>query len=164
VIAAFSWTVLAVLLVLGVAPEFVVRLLVLCYPKEDPRRQEHLAEMRHIDGLGRALQRWYWMANLIPLAMCEGLPARRAARRRNSEKIIGPIRLSVRSSDGTVWEVEGSTEVRDLALSGLPPRLSGHVYSTESDGALRQMTLTDALRTLPNGTELYVIPEATHGP
>lgn len=73
---AMTWTALAVVTVLAVAPVFVVRLAARIYPKGHPRRAELVAEMQHVAGLGNALRRWYWMSETLALAVCEGLAAR----------------------------------------------------------------------------------------
>jgi len=84
---ALPWFLLT-LLVFGFAPGFVLRLLVLLYPKRNPRRRELVAELYEVPRIERPM----WVAEQIEVALFEGLAIRlghifRAARH--------PIRLSV---------------------------------------------------------------------
>jgi len=71
--ALTSWPMfLAALLMFGVAPRLVLRLVLLAYPKNDPRRAELMAELRAIPRVERPV----WVAEQIELALAEGLPRR----------------------------------------------------------------------------------------
>jgi len=69
---ASPWSLVWVLVVFGVAPGFVLRLLVLLYPKRDPRRWELVAELYAIPRLMRPM----WVAEQIEVALFEGLSRR----------------------------------------------------------------------------------------
>ena len=68
-------TLLLVLLVFGFAPGFVLRLLVLAYPRTDPRRRELIAELYTVPRLQRPL----WVAEQLEVALFEGLAHRASA-------------------------------------------------------------------------------------
>jgi hypothetical protein len=71
-----SWpSLLLVVLVFGFAPGFCLRLLVLAYPRSDPRRTELIAELYVVPRIHRPL----WVAEQLEIALCEGLPHRLAA-------------------------------------------------------------------------------------
>lgn len=71
--AVTSWpTLLTVLLVFGFAPGFVLRLIVLAYPKGDPRRRELIAELYIVPRIVRPL----WVAEKLEVALFEGVPRR----------------------------------------------------------------------------------------
>lgn len=67
--------------VLGAAPVFAVRCIARIYPPGHPRRAELVAEMAHVKGLRKTLELWRWMGEQCATAICDGLPARRTARR-----------------------------------------------------------------------------------
>lgn len=74
--AVASWpTLLLVLLVFGFAPGFVLRLLVLAYPRGDPRRTELIAELYAVPRSHRPL----WVAEQLEVALFEGLARRVSA-------------------------------------------------------------------------------------
>jgi hypothetical protein len=75
-----SWrSLLFVVVVFGFAPGFLLRLLVKIYPKNDPRRQELVAQLYL---LGR-LERLLYVGEQLETVLFEGVPARaRALRRR----------------------------------------------------------------------------------
>lgn len=53
------WNLLLVLLVFGFAPGFCLRLIVLAYPRSDPRRAELIAELYAVP----RIQRPVWVAS-----------------------------------------------------------------------------------------------------
>jgi hypothetical protein len=66
------------LLVFGLAPRLVLRLIVRIFPKEDLRRRELVAELH-------AVPRWerpFWVAEQLEVAVMEGIPARIKWRRK----------------------------------------------------------------------------------
>ncbi len=71
-----SWpSLLLVVLVFGFAPGFCLRLLVLAYPRSDPRRTELIAELYTVPRIQRPL----WVAEQLETALFEGVPHRLAA-------------------------------------------------------------------------------------
>ena len=65
-----SWRIGAVvLLVFGLAPGFVLRLIALAYHRDDPRRREMIAELYAVPYRERPL----WVAQQVEVAICEGL-------------------------------------------------------------------------------------------
>jgi hypothetical protein len=68
-----SWPVLGIaLLVFGFAPGAVLRLIVLAYPRDDPRRRELLGELYAVP----RIERPFWVAEKLELALIEGLGGR----------------------------------------------------------------------------------------
>jgi hypothetical protein len=68
--AIVSWpTFLIALVVFGFAPGAVLRLIVLAFPSDDPRRRELLAELHAVP----RLERPFWVVEQLELALFEGL-------------------------------------------------------------------------------------------
>jgi len=75
--------VLATAFVLGAMPVFVVRCIARMYPKGHPRRNELVAEMAHVRGLGQTVTMWTWLGEMFATAACDAVPLRlKAALRR----------------------------------------------------------------------------------
>jgi hypothetical protein len=71
-----SWpSLLLVLLVFGFAPGFCLRIIVLAYPRGDPRRAELIAELYAVPRIERPL----WVTEQLEVALFEGLPHRISA-------------------------------------------------------------------------------------
>jgi hypothetical protein len=65
-----SWpSLLLVVVVFGFAPGFLLRLIVLAYPRGDPRRDELIAELYAVPRVQRPL----WVAQQLEVALFEGL-------------------------------------------------------------------------------------------
>ena len=91
--AVTSWpSLLLVVVVFGLAPGLCLRLIVLSYPRGDPRRAELIAELYAVPRIQRPL----WVAEQLEVALFEGLGHRmstargrrahvRAARRARAE-------------------------------------------------------------------------------
>jgi hypothetical protein len=78
-------------LTFGLAPGLLLRVIVLLYPKGDPRRTELLAELYDENGKRAYLDRVVWVFEQLELALCEGLRlraglARKARRRRRADR------------------------------------------------------------------------------
>ncbi|HKR49790.1 MAG TPA: hypothetical protein VJT72_09470 [Pseudonocardiaceae bacterium] len=92
-----SWQgLLLIVLVFGFAPGFCLRLLVLAYPRNDPRRTELIAELYTVPRIQRPL----WVAEQLETALFEGVPHRLAAVRqwatrpyRARAKVVGPVKI-----------------------------------------------------------------------
>jgi hypothetical protein len=70
---AASWpSLLLVLLVFGLAPGFCLRLIVLAYPRSDPRRAELIAELYAVP----RIERPHWVVEQLEIAISEGLAHR----------------------------------------------------------------------------------------
>jgi hypothetical protein len=71
--AAASWpSLMLIVLTFGFAPGFCLRLIVLAYPRNDPRRAELVAEIYAVP----RIQRPFWVAEQLEVALFEGLPHR----------------------------------------------------------------------------------------
>ncbi|MGH3753458.1 MAG: hypothetical protein ACRDRP_12315 [Pseudonocardiaceae bacterium] len=79
-----------VCIVFGFAPGFCLRLIVLAYPRGDPRRAELIAELYSVPRIERPV----WVAEQLEVALFEGLghrvSARRRARAQTDERGVGP--------------------------------------------------------------------------
>lgn len=77
--AVASWpSLLMVVVVFGLAPGLCLRLIVLAYPRGDPRRAELIAELYAVPRIQRPL----WVAEQLEVAVFEGLGQRISATRR----------------------------------------------------------------------------------
>jgi hypothetical protein len=98
-----SWpSLLLVIVVFGFAPGFCLRLIVVVYPRDDPRRRELIAELYTVPRIQRPL----WVAQQLEVALFEGFGHRLSAtirrlrdRRRTRHGAL--VRKSQRH-DGTV--------------------------------------------------------------
>jgi hypothetical protein len=73
-----SWPMFGIaLFVFGFAPGAVLRVIVLAFPRGDPRRQELLAEVYAVP----LVERPFWVAQQLEVALFEGTRGRLAARR-----------------------------------------------------------------------------------
>ena len=71
--AVVSWpTFLLALFIFGFAPGAALRLIVLAFPKDDPRRHELLAELYAVPTMKRPI----WVVQQLEVAICEGLKDR----------------------------------------------------------------------------------------
>ena len=77
--AIASWpSLLVVVVVFGLAPGLCLRLIVLAYPRGDPRRAELVAELYAVPRIQRPL----WVAEQLEVALFEGLGHRISTARR----------------------------------------------------------------------------------
>ena len=98
-----SWpTLLIAVLVYGFAPGFLLRLIVLTYKKEDPRRSELIAELYTIPRHKRP----FWVAEQIETAVFDGLTPRvhgaLSGRVINRWKVSSGVAMN-RAYPGTFW-------------------------------------------------------------
>jgi len=80
------------LLVFGFAPGAALRLIVLAYKREDPRRHELISELYHVP----RIERPFWVAEQLETALSEGLGGRLAtwsAKRLAARRAKRPIRF-----------------------------------------------------------------------
>lgn len=83
--AVASWpSLVSVIIVFGFAPRLCLRLMVLAYPRSDPRRKELTAELEVVPRIERPL----WVAEQLEVALSEGVGHRVSAaiRRRQTRK------------------------------------------------------------------------------
>jgi hypothetical protein len=108
--AVASWPSLGlVVVVFGFAPGFCLRLIVLAYPRGDPRRAELIAELYAVPRIQRPL----WVAEQLEVALFEGLghrvsaairqiAGRRRARPQTDEHGAGPPERSTQDPAGFI--------------------------------------------------------------
>lgn len=154
--ALLSWpTFVAALAIFGFAPRAVLRLLVLAFRRDDPRRQELLAELQAVPRLDRP----FWVIEQLEVALCEGILTRirvagRAALGRSGTRI-----LSIR------WDHLGIPEAVAIAVSILPPTI---VYGlvTRATNGIADATASPpdiAIRTLALASLLLLTTIASMG-
>jgi hypothetical protein len=85
---ASPWNFLWAVIVFGFAPGFCLRLIVLAYPSDDPRRRELIAELYAVPRSKQPL----WVAQQLEVALFEGLANRVSAaiRRRTARRRARP--------------------------------------------------------------------------
>lgn len=108
--AVASWPSLGlVVVVFGFAPGFCLRLIVLAYPRDDPRRAELIAELYAVPRIQRPL----WVAEQLEVALFEGighrvsaairrLTGRRRTRPQTNENGVGPPERSAQDPAGFI--------------------------------------------------------------
>jgi Protein of unknown function (DUF3761) len=84
------WNVLWVIALFGFAPGFFLHLIVLAYPRSDPRRRELIAELYVIPRRERPL----WVAEQLATALFEGLGRRVSAGIRRRPLALGSIAVT----------------------------------------------------------------------
>lgn len=90
--AVASWPgLLLVLFVFGFAPGFCLRVIVLAYPRKDPRRTELIAELYAVSRIERPL----WVAEQLEVALFEGLSHRLSAAK-DRRRDVAQVRRSLR--------------------------------------------------------------------
>jgi DNA-binding CsgD family transcriptional regulator len=111
-----SWPALGIaLLIFGFAPGAVLRLIVLAFPRDDPRRRELLGELYAVP----RIERPFWVLEQLEVGLFEGLRGRLAARLAAGRKLT---RLAATSSagPGALTLLERTAVVE--ALRALPAR------------------------------------------
>ncbi len=91
-----SWPMFIIaLLVFGFAPGAMLRLIVLAFRRDDPRRRELLAELHAIP----RIERPFWVFEQLEVALFEGLRGRFAAWRTRKEARIDMSIMTLRIGD-----------------------------------------------------------------
>jgi hypothetical protein len=101
---------LLVIFVFGFAPGFCLRLIVLAYPRDDPRRRELIAELYAVPRIWRPL----WVAQQLEVALFEGLGHRVSVtirRLRNWHRKSRPAEVPTVRADVHVGEPPASSPV-----------------------------------------------------
>lgn len=84
--AVVSWpTLLVVVLSFGFVPGFVLRLLVMIYPRDDPRRRELVSQLYVL----RRLERPFFVAEQLETVLFEGVPHRAGTFRATVSRLAG---------------------------------------------------------------------------
>ncbi|TDD03320.1 hypothetical protein E1181_20735 [Saccharopolyspora terrae] len=90
--AMTSWRSLGLaLIVFGFAPGFVLRLLVLVYPKDDPRRTELVAQLYELSRLERLL----FVAEQLETVLFEGFPHRVRSVLRSRDRVRTQVKRRI---------------------------------------------------------------------
>jgi Domain of unknown function (DUF397) len=86
-----SWPMLIFALgAFGFAPGLVLRLIVLAFPRHDPRRKELLGELYAVP----RFERPFWVAEQLEVALFEGVRGRFIARRARKRKLASAVDAS----------------------------------------------------------------------
>lgn len=102
------WNLLWALVIFGLAPGLVLRMLVKLYPKKDPRRAELVAELYTVPRLMRPM----WVAEQLEVTIFEGLARRRAAARDARRGARGSNTLSTHNLRDEVIALRGLNRPR----------------------------------------------------
>jgi hypothetical protein len=112
--AVASWpSLVLVVVVFGFAPGFCLRLIILTYPRRDPRRKELIAELYAVP----RIQRPFWVAEQLEVALFEGLGHRISAARASKG--------DVRRADAEQLAQRFTTAVDKLVHEKTAVRLAG---------------------------------------
>lgn len=124
--ASLSWqivslpTLLIALLIFGFAPGAVLRLIVLFFPRDDPRRRELLGELYAVP----RIERPFWVAQQLEIALFEGLRDRfrawRAAWQSRSSSAATRAPTGWRVGDHEVPDLTSAMVLADLLAADLP--------------------------------------------
>ena len=120
-------TLLTMAVVFGVFPGVTLRLIVLLYPKDDPRRRELVAELYTLD----RVQRMEWVFQQLETGLFEGLSRRLAERRerRRGERADDPgsqetyETVPSRTDDGPLLGPDSGSWVSSPVLRPVPGRI-----------------------------------------
>ena len=101
--AIASWpSLLLVVVVFGFAPGLCLRLIVLAYPRGDPRRAELIAELYAVPRIQRPL----WVAEQLEVALFEGLGHRMSAARRRRAHVRAARRARTKLAEQPAQDPE----------------------------------------------------------
>lgn len=96
-----SWPALGIaLLVFGFAPGAVLRLIVLAFPRDDPRRRELRGELYAIP----RIERPFWVIEQLEVALFEGLRGRFAGRTSTGASDVAMLVQRVAAGDYSAWK------------------------------------------------------------
>ena len=120
--AVTSWrSVLVAVGAFGFAPGFVLRLAVKIYPRDDPRRQEVIADLYVM----RRIERPFYVAEQLETVLVEGLPERLS---RMASRVLRPQRVRRR-----IRRIRQLAHIIDVVAYGT----EGGELSTEDQAAVR---------------------------
>jgi hypothetical protein len=124
----------------GFAPGFCLRLIVLVYPREHPRRRELVAELYELPYVKRPI----WVVSQLETALFEGVPARfselwrrlRRTTKPKPEREPEPEPAASAAGTSARWQVGLSFGSRsELAASGIHRALQAGIVGTPRLGA-----------------------------
>jgi hypothetical protein len=150
ILHVIAWPTLGLLLlVFGFAPGAVLRLIVLMYPPDHPRRRELIAELYVVP----RIERPFWVAEQVETALFEGLGGHLTAWR---AKRLVPVLVYVRHPTGglvtlqlrLVAELKRTTVGSDQFWHGISKALSEHYHvvhcaNSSSERAAEQVLKDD---------------------
>lgn len=118
------WPLLVALVVFGFAPGAVLRVIVLAFPRDDPRRRERLGELYSVPRLERPL----WVFEQLDRALIEGLLTRyrrRQAAKRESDAVTGTLDVTLDdqtlSATGRVVDLVTHVGIKDRMTVRIEP-------------------------------------------
>jgi hypothetical protein len=138
------------LLVLGFAPGAALRLIVLAYGRDDPRRRELLSELYNVPRIDRP----FWVAEQLETALFDGLRGRFAVWR--ARRMV-PAFIHVRASRGE-WTVELRVTA-ELKRAGLPLESFVEAYERAvQDGTARQVRAVQGIQPVTPWITVATVP------
>jgi DNA-binding CsgD family transcriptional regulator len=106
-------TLLVTILIFSLVPGVVLRLAVLLYPSDHPRRAELIAELEVVP----RWQRPFWVAEAIPAPLFEGIPLRLTARAKRLDAAVGGAVERDGPLDGLQVDVATFRAILDATLT-----------------------------------------------
>jgi hypothetical protein len=143
-----GWPTLGIaLLVFGFAPGAVMRLIILAFKRDDPRRRELLAELHAVP----RVERPFWVAEQLEIAVFEGLRGRLATWRikrkirvaKKAAIAVGDAASSVRDLTTTIADLTPSVFAKEVAVLNF----NRQIREFQAGVALRN-SLTDIIKEL----------------
>jgi len=144
-----SWrSLLLALIVFGLAPGLILRLLVKIYPRDDPRRRELIAQLYT---LGR-VERLFFVAEQFETVLFEGLPHRLQAVRRRMKRRQATSKGPEVSALEESWREKQAAHERDTAVTLINALKNestamiqiASLLLVKNDGIVRTRTLSTA--------------------
>jgi hypothetical protein len=125
--AVISWPTFALILVVfGFAPGALLRLIVLAFPRDDPRRQELRAELYAVP----RIERPFWVAEQLEVALFEGLWNRLA--RAITRRMINRMRRAL--IVGGRWHARVPGPILGSLLYCIPRGVRERLWAAALDG------------------------------
>jgi DNA-directed RNA polymerase specialized sigma24 family protein len=155
-VIASPWEWLLVVALFGFVPGFCLRLIVLAYPRKDPRRAELIAQLYTVPRIQRPL----WVAEQLETALFEGLPHRLSAakyRTNARERVATELARGVAQLDRDQQECLSLRIARGLSVSATAAvmgRNGDAVKALEHQalGRLRQLLPEEMVRDIRGNT------------
>jgi hypothetical protein len=138
------------LLVFGFAPGAALRLIVLAYKRDDPRRQELLSELYAVPRIGRP----FWVAQQLETALFDGLRGRLAAQR--AKRMVPAVIHLVLDDIELTLELMVTAE---LKRAGLP--LEGFIEAYDravQDGTVKLVHAVQGIKPVTPWMGVWAVP------